>query len=80
VVKSVSVTSQGIVAAATASNTTFTELSPGGTTPRTPRCRCGGPQVRPSIPPLGAWARRGQHLRLGDVQLESRLGLASSRG
>ena len=31
VVKSVSVTSQGIVAAATASNTTFTELSPGGT-------------------------------------------------
>ena len=33
VVKSVSVTSQGIVAAATASNTTFTRLSPGGVSP-----------------------------------------------
>ena len=41
VVKSVSVTSQGIVATASASNTTFTQLSSGGTTPRTPRCACG---------------------------------------
>ncbi len=38
VVRSVSVTSQGIVATASASNTTFKQLSPGGTTPRTPRC------------------------------------------
>jgi len=40
VVRSVSVTSQGIVATASAANTTFTRLSPGGATPRTPRCSC----------------------------------------
>jgi hypothetical protein len=40
VVRSVSVNSQGIVATASASNTTLTQLSSGGTTPGTPRCRC----------------------------------------
>jgi hypothetical protein len=40
VVGNPTVTPQGVVIPASASNTTLSQLSPGGATPRTPRCAC----------------------------------------